>query len=115
MNDNAALRTHARLKDALKVKRKDVVCLVGAGGKTTIMFRLAKELARDDACVITTTTTRIMAPSPVETEALAVESGKTLLLNKVASMIESHRHITVVSNWDGHFKVEGIDSDMAVS
>jgi molybdenum cofactor cytidylyltransferase len=44
---------------ALRLQRKDVVALVGGGGKTTAMFRLADELSRRGDRVVTTMTTRI--------------------------------------------------------
>ena len=47
------------LPDALGVTRGEMVSLIGAGGKTTTLFRLAKEL-RDQGCkVMVTTTTKI--------------------------------------------------------
>ena len=33
------------LTEALGLRAKEVISLVGAGGKTTLMFRLAKELS----------------------------------------------------------------------
>ena len=39
----------------------EVVALVGGGGKTTAMFRLAREMVEKGGSAITTTTTRIFA------------------------------------------------------
>jgi len=50
-----------RLSRALRVRRGDVVALVGGGGKTTVMFRLAVELQEAGLRVVTSTTTRIFA------------------------------------------------------
>jgi len=51
------------LREALGVRRGEMVSLIGAGGKTTTMFRLAKEL-RDQGCkVLVTTTTKIFKPT----------------------------------------------------
>ena len=51
------------LRDALGVTRGEMVSLIGAGGKTTTMFRLAKEM-RDQSCkVLVTTTTKIVKPT----------------------------------------------------
>jgi len=51
------------LHDALGVALGEMVSLIGAGGKTTTMFRLAKEL-RDQGCkVLITTTTKIAKPT----------------------------------------------------
>jgi molybdenum cofactor cytidylyltransferase len=48
-----------RLCDALGVRRGDIVAFVGAGGKTSAMFRLGRELAADGWRVVATTTTRL--------------------------------------------------------
>lgn len=47
------------LAKALRVERGDVVSFVGGGGKTTSMFRLARELSAKGFRVVTATTTRI--------------------------------------------------------
>jgi molybdenum cofactor cytidylyltransferase len=62
-----------KLSHALRVQRSESISLVGGGGKTTAMFRLAKELAAAGWRVVATTTTHIgaaqlaweSAPSPV--------------------------------------------------
>jgi len=45
-----------KLKEVLDVKLGDVVTIVGAGGKTTLMFTLGEELRKDNRVLITTTT-----------------------------------------------------------
>ncbi len=39
-----------------------LICFVGAGGKTTTMFKLAHELKKEGKCVLATTTTKIFYP-----------------------------------------------------
>ena len=46
---------------------KGVTALVGGGGKTTLMLRLARELAQTGARVIVTTTTHIFPPEGIAT------------------------------------------------
>ena len=50
-----------KLWHALRIQRKDVVALVGGGGKTSVMFRLGDELAAQGWRVVTTTSTHIGA------------------------------------------------------
>ena len=50
-----------KLTEALDVADNEVVALVGGGGKTSAMFRLAREIATAGGNAITTTTTRIFA------------------------------------------------------
>lgn len=40
-----------------------IICLVGSGGKTSLMFQLARELVAWGQRVLTTTTTKIFSPS----------------------------------------------------
>ena len=54
------------LKKAFEIQPCEVISLVGAGGKTTLMFSLARELSNDSGIVITTTTTKIFNPLPSE-------------------------------------------------
>lgn len=61
---------------------KGITALVGGGGKTTLMLRLARELAKTGARVIVTTTTHIFPPEgiPQGNPTDAKEAAQTLLL-----------------------------------
>lgn len=50
-----------------------VISLVGAGGKTTLMLRLAREFARKGCRVAVTTTTHILPPMPCEADVLLTD------------------------------------------
>jgi probable selenium-dependent hydroxylase accessory protein YqeC len=52
-----------QLKEALGLRHGEMVSFIGAGGKTTTMFRLAHELREANAKVLVTTTTKIFKPS----------------------------------------------------
>ncbi|MBM4299172.1 MAG: putative selenium-dependent hydroxylase accessory protein YqeC [Deltaproteobacteria bacterium] len=52
-----------QLVEALNFHRGDMAALIGAGGKTTTMFRLARELREKGWKVLVTTTTKIFKPS----------------------------------------------------
>ena len=59
---------------------RGVIALVGGGGKTTLMLRLARELAQSGARVIVTTTTHIFPPEGIPTSNPAtVEAAKKAL------------------------------------
>ena len=51
------------LREALGLRRGEMTALIGAGGKTTTMFRLAKELREEGRKILLTTTTKIFKPS----------------------------------------------------
>ncbi len=67
------------LKGALDIKPKEVISLVGGGGKTTLMFALARELATINEFVLTTTTTKILEPSPSETPLLLLSTEDEII------------------------------------
>ncbi|MCB2289945.1 putative selenium-dependent hydroxylase accessory protein YqeC [Clostridium sp. CS001] len=49
------------LSDYIELDKKDIISIVGAGGKTTMMFKLANEL-RLSSKILVTTTTKIYLP-----------------------------------------------------
>lgn len=51
------------LREALGLRRGEITALIGAGGKTTTMFRLARELREEGHKILLTTTTKIFKPS----------------------------------------------------
>ena len=69
------------LRPALMLDRGGVICLVGAGGKTSLMFRLARELALPGKRVLATTTTKI-------SEQEAVESCPRIITGPVAAVLQ---------------------------
>jgi molybdenum cofactor cytidylyltransferase len=54
------------LYERFGVQRRELVAIVGAGGKSTIMFTLGRELAASPSMVILTTTTRIAADQLID-------------------------------------------------
>ena len=82
------------LAEALELTGDDVVAMVGGGGKTTAMFRLAREMVDAGGAAITTTTTRIfgaqiaLAPAHVP----AGEATREI----VGAALAAQRHVLVV-------------------
>lgn len=60
---------------ALGIERGEVVCFTGAGGKTSLMFLLAKEAKEQGLKVLVTTSTKILVPDANQCDALDL-SGK---------------------------------------
>ncbi|MGH7929204.1 MAG: selenium cofactor biosynthesis protein YqeC [Candidatus Binatia bacterium] len=56
--------------ESLGVQAREMVSLIGAGGKTTTLFRLAKELREKGGKVLVTTTTKIFKPAKPHVERL---------------------------------------------
>ena len=100
-----------KLTDALRMAPDEVVALVGGGGKTTAMFRLARDVVEGGGRAITTTTTRIfgaqIALAPAHVPAASVTRGR------LSAELALHRHVLVIGATDaGSGKAEGISLDL---
>ena len=100
-----------KLTEALQMPADEIVALVGGGGKTTAMFRLAREVVDNGGGVITPTTTRIfgaqiaLAPAHVPAADLTRE--------RVSAALAVHRHVLVIGATDaGSGKAEGVSLDL---
>jgi probable selenium-dependent hydroxylase accessory protein YqeC len=82
------------LIEALGLEKGGVVSIVGAGGKTSLMYRLAKDLAHTGAPVLTTTTTKIYKPDKSQSTCLIVSSDTNQLLREATEALKRHTHIT---------------------
>ena len=100
------------LTEALGIGAREVISLVGAGGKTTLMFRLAKELSLGGKKVITTTTTKILEPGPGETGSLFVDSDEERIKDFVRGHLDEYNHITVVRERLGSGKLKGLSPNL---
>ena len=100
-----------KLKEALDIRPGEVVSLVGGGGKTTIMFALAREIASNGSCVVTTTTTKIFEPSPSETPLLLVKADEEELIRLLLQNVDKYGHITLASERLASGKLNGISSE----
>ena len=85
------------LRDALEIHPKEVISLVGAGGKTTLMFALARELTQKGKAVITSTTTKIFPPSPSETACVFVSRDEDEVVDFILKNAGTKGCITIGS------------------
>ncbi len=105
-------RPKGSLTQGLGIETREVISLVGAGGKTTLMFRLARELSLSGKKVVTTTTTRILEPAPGETGALFIDPDQEKIKDFVRGQIDRYRHITVATQRLGSAKIRGIPPNL---
>ena len=101
------------LAEALGLADRDLISLVGAGGKTTLMFRLAKELAIRHKKVVTTTTTKILEPTADETPCLCIDRNEESVLTFVENRLRGGYHATVAAERMESQKLRGIASKFA--
>ena len=83
------------LRQALMLGDGGVISLVGAGGKTSLMFKLAHELSMTGESVLTTTTTKIFEPGPDQSACVIVSGSAVRLLDQAKGLIDKHPHITM--------------------
>jgi probable selenium-dependent hydroxylase accessory protein YqeC len=85
------------LQYSLNLKQGGVISLVGAGGKTSLMFRLARELSRQGVVVLTTTTTKIYMPTRKQSSVVIVSDCAKAVLRQASIYAKHHRHISAGS------------------
>jgi probable selenium-dependent hydroxylase accessory protein YqeC len=87
----------ASLRESLMLTDGGVVSIVGAGGKTSLMFRIARELSQAGESVLTTTTTKILMPDKDQSARVIVSDSLGEFLNKAGMLIKDNPHITAAS------------------
>ena len=100
------------LSNLIYLPAQPLISLVGAGGKTTTMYTLARELARAGQRVVTTTTTQIFRPTSDETEQLIIEEKPSLLLDMVKASLQQHRHVTIAGSINERSKLMSVPPDV---
>ncbi len=100
-----------KLADALGMTPDEVVALVGGGGKSTAMFRLAREIVEKGGRAITTTTTRIFGAQIVLSPA-HVPAGEATR-ERVDAALSKHGQVLVIGATDRESgKAEGVSLDL---
>jgi probable selenium-dependent hydroxylase accessory protein YqeC len=100
------------LTEALGIQTREVISLVGAGGKTTLMFRIAKELALSGKKVVTTTTTKILEPATGETSSLFIDSDEEKIKDFVGRHLVPYHPLTIALERLGSGKLKGVSPDL---
>lgn len=103
------------LIESLGLGPREMISLVGGGGKTTLMFRLAKELVRKGKDVVTTTTTKILEPSQEESPCLFVDSEDENIRHFVRKHLSSCHHMTIARERIESKKLKGVSSDFVAA
>jgi len=97
------------LKDAFGIRPGEVISLVGAGGKSTLMFALAQELTAPGRVVVTTTTTKIFIPSPLDAPGLFLSRNYDEIVRFILTEGLTFGHVTIAAERiAGTEKLKGI-------
>jgi len=98
------------LLTAFRLGPQDLISLVGAGGKTTLMYRLAAQLSRRFGQAISTTTTRIWPPGQQESPCiLYLPPGASLSPGRLKETLARQGHVTLVSEPLPSKKLKGLE------
>src|SRR5437763_1027187 len=99
------------LADSLEIGSRDVVALVGAGGKTSTVLRLAIELRDMGRRLVTTTTVHMAEIHPPQPFYFLVEPDAGKILAQVPSLLREYGHVRVASERQRPDKIRGIDPE----
>ncbi len=108
---HGAVQRSVTLAEALGVGAGEVVAFIGAGGKTTAMYRLAADLAARGLHVIVTTTTKILPPDRPDVALLLEGEGGGPLVARIGGAFGRAPVVAVVSRRLADGKLEGIRAD----
>jgi len=82
------------LRHSMNLKNGGVISLVGAGGKTALMFHLARELSRQGAAVLSTTTTKIYIPNRKQASIVMISESARALAMEAREILKRNPHIS---------------------
>lgn len=88
------------LIDTFLLTGQGVVSIIGAGGKTSLMFQLAKQLADAGSTVLTTTTTKIFMPLPGQSPFTIIDSSIDPLVEKSKARLICFPHFSAGRTYD---------------
>ncbi len=112
-NERTCISAHQSLLESLALHGRGVVSFSGAGGKTSLMFRLAKELSKIGEPVLTTTTTKIWMPTSNQSPAVIFAVSSQELLLKAKNIFQIHRHFSAgAGQVDSSKKILGFPPDI---
>ena len=98
---------------ALGIADREVVTIVGGGGKTTTLYRLGRDLHTRGAAVVLSTTTHIFAPAPTADLELVVEPDSTRSLTAVRTALKRGRLPVVGTELKPDGRLGGITPEAA--
>lgn len=97
------------ITEPLGLNSARVAHLIGGGGKTSLMFRAARELASRGERVVTTTTTKILRSEAQETPVILFGSDPGGARKKLRLHLQSTNHVTVAQAPLPNNKLAGIE------
>lgn len=87
------------IEDVLLVDAHGVLSLTGGGGKTSLMFHLARQLVLAGKRVMTTTTTRIFMPTADQSGTVLINADPKEVLRQALTCRDDASHITAAAEY----------------
>ena len=101
------------LVQSLDLFERDHVAVVGAGGKTTLVFELARELHSAGSGVIIGTTTKVWEREAHQCPHVILCPSSRACRDRISNELETHGHVFVGQRALPSGKVQGIDPAFA--
>lgn len=96
------------LAEAFSIGKKEAISLVGAGGKTTLLYALGRELSTLECGVILTTTTKILEPPPSPFLLQFISDELGAIKKWVTENLNHHQSLLIARKRLPNGKLEGI-------
>ncbi|MBI1851638.1 MAG: putative selenium-dependent hydroxylase accessory protein YqeC [Planctomycetes bacterium] len=97
--------------DAFPIREGDVVCFVGGGGKTSLLYGCGEALAAVGRRVLSTTTTRVEVPSAEQCNAWAWDHDEARLLARIPSLLGASRHVAAARRGEYTDRFVGVSDE----
>ena len=104
------LKRHSLASEALEIKDREIIALTGAGGKTSLMFQLARELQAAGP-VITTATTKIAEPDASQSPSFLLTREDPHWEHNCRQRLQRLRHVTLAHYRFGGGKIKGPEGE----
>jgi probable selenium-dependent hydroxylase accessory protein YqeC len=101
------------LVSVIPLRKRELIAIVGGGGKTSLLFALAEELRSRGSRVITSTTTKIRYEEALQAPSAMFIGSEPRWLDRVRGAVQGSGHLFVSRKSLDSGKVEGIDSRVA--
>src|SRR5687767_12011947 len=98
-----------QLSNFLTIKPSQCVSIMGAGGKSTLMNRLADELIVRGCTVVLSSTTNYHRPQSLQSEQILLTGEVPEWPEKLAAVARRWNRLVVLHHELGHAMVKGID------
>jgi probable selenium-dependent hydroxylase accessory protein YqeC len=101
------------LSRALALGLKEHVALVGGGGKTTLLFEMARVLRQTGKRVLLTTTTKLWHRQALQSPALILTGSDTSWRTRLIEALQVHGNVMLAGSLLDSAKVQGIAPALA--